>query len=212
MRDRIVDYIKRNRVSTTEVADCLGKTGVVSGAQSLNRGHFCVGVVHWAYADGESNWACHEGLRDVPEGSVVIVSAHECGERAIFGDLVTKFLVLYRQAAAVVVVGNMRDAQRLVKENYPMWCAGLNPVGCFNKQDRPLAPQEWVDSHRDLYHGAIAVCDDTGVVVIPKEEHTAEFLAKLEAMEAQEDVWYECIDRRKWDTYDTVCMKRYLSE
>ncbi|TLM80554.1 MAG: RraA family protein [Actinobacteria bacterium] len=212
MKDQIIDYIRRNRVSTTEVADCLDKTGVIPGVHALNRGHFRVGPVHWAYADGESNWACHEGLRDVAEGAVVVVDAFDCGERAIFGDLVTKFLVLYRQAEAVVVVGNMRDAARLIRENYPVWCAGTNPVGCFNTADRPLADPSLVAERRAYLEGAIAVCDDTGVVIIPKERYDAEFLGRLEAIEEQEDIWYECIDRRKWDTYDTVCLKKYLED
>lgn len=32
MREEIIDYLKRNRVSTTEVADCLDKSGLLAGA------------------------------------------------------------------------------------------------------------------------------------------------------------------------------------
>jgi len=35
-------------------------------------------------------------------------------------------------------------------------------------------------------------------------------LKRLEFVEAQEDIWYECVDRRKWSTFDTVCLKKYL--
>ena len=31
-------------------------------------------------------------------------------------------------------------------------------------------------------------------------------------IEEQEDIWFDCIDRRKWDTFDTVCMKKYLND
>ena len=61
-----------------------------------------------------------------------------------------------------------------------------------------------------LYDGGAAVCDDTGVVIIPKELHTEEFLEKLHNIEDQEDIWFECLDHRKWNTYDIVCLKKYL--
>lgn len=57
--------------------------------------------------------------------------------------------------------------------------------------------------------GSVIVCDDTGVVLIPKDQLTEEFYGKLEAIEEQEDIWFDCIDRRKWDTFDTVCLKKY---
>ncbi len=31
MKEKIIDYIRKNRVSSTEVADALGKTGAVDG-------------------------------------------------------------------------------------------------------------------------------------------------------------------------------------
>ena len=38
---------------------------------------------------------------------------------------------------------------------------------------------------------------------------TESFLGDLERIERQEDVWFDCIDFRKWDTYETVCLKKY---
>ena len=60
MKTEIIDYIQRNRVSSTEVADCMNKTGALPRVNALNRGHFCVGNVFWAYACDASNWSVHE--------------------------------------------------------------------------------------------------------------------------------------------------------
>lgn len=210
LRDRAVDYIRKNRVSTTEVADCLGKSGAVPNVTAINRGHFRVGPVFWAYACDESNWPVHEQIQDVNEGDVVLVEAFDCGERAIFGDLVSKYLLLYKQAEAVVVMGRLRDTSRLMKEYYAIWCDGYSPVGCFNRDPDVRPDPELERSRRAEYDGAIAVCDDAGVVVVRKEQLTEEFLRSLEHIEEQEDIWYECIDRRKWSTYETVCLKKYL--
>ena len=71
--DSIVDYLVRNRVSTTEVADCLGKTGVISGLLPCNQGYYKAGVIQWVYAYDESNWPVHEQIQNIKEDSIVFV-------------------------------------------------------------------------------------------------------------------------------------------
>jgi 4-hydroxy-4-methyl-2-oxoglutarate aldolase len=209
MKTEILDTLKRNRVSTTEVADCLNKTGNLPGVYALNRGHFRVGPVRWVYAHEESNWPVHEQIRDVQTGEIVLIEPFDCGDRAVLGDIVSKFIVLYRQAAAIVVTGYVRDAPHLIKENWPVWCKGVTPVGCFNRKPSADLDPSLVAQRTSLYADAIAVCDDSGVVVIPGDKMNVEFMDKLKWIEDQEDIWYECIDRRKWDTFDTICLKRY---
>ena len=125
----IVQYIRMNRVSTTEVADCLGKTGAVSYLRPLTAGSYVVGEVFLAVAHHGTNWPVHERVRYAPPGSVVIIETYECDDRAIIGDLVAKFLTLYRQVAAVAVVGKVRDAPRIIRERWPVWSDGVTPVG-----------------------------------------------------------------------------------
>lgn len=212
MKDKIVDYIKRNRVCTTEVADCLGKRGSLPGVMALNRGHFKVGPVKWVYAWGSSNWTVHEQIVDTREGDIVFIDALECEGRAIIGQLVSKFLLLYRQAAAIVVNAPMRDAAGVIRENYPIWCTGVNPVGCFNSKPEAPLPQDVAAAHKAAYDGAIMVCDDCGVVLVPKECHTQAFLDKLVAIEEQEDIWFDRLDHKKENTFEIVCLKNYLKE
>lgn len=212
MRDKIIDYIKRNRVCTTEVADCLGKSGALPGVMPLNRGHFKVGSVKWVYAWKCSNWDVHEQIIDTRENEIVFIDAIDCEGRAIIGQLVSKFLLLYRQAAAIVVTAPMRDAAGVIRENYPIWCTGVNPVGCFNTKPDVALPEEIAESHKALYEGAIMVCDDCGVVLVPKEHHNQTFLDKLVAIEAQEDIWFDRLDHKKENTFEIVCLKNYLKE
>ena len=79
----------------------------------------------------------------------------------------------------------------MLKENYPIWCNGVSPVGCFNKQVDKLEFVEEIEKRKDHYQGAIAVCDDSGVVVIPKGFISEEFYNRLVAIEEQEDIWYD---------------------
>jgi len=208
--DKIIDYIRRNRVSSTEVADCLGKSGAVEGVSPVTRGHFRVAPVTWVYGYDESNWPIHEQVQDIDEGTVVVVDDLGCNGRALFGDIVAKYLLLYRRSTALVCTGPLRDAHRLIKEQWPIWCRGYTPIGCFNrKPDAPL-DADLLAERSAYFRNAVAVCDDTGVVIIPEDQQNDEFLSKLTAIEQQEDMWYECIDRRGWSTFKTICQKAYL--
>ena len=210
---KILQYLARNRVSSTEVADCLGKTGVLEDVSPINSGLYCVGKIHYVYGHDESNWSIHEQVRDVKPGEIVLMDGINVKGRALVGELVTKFVIYYQMAAAIVTLGKMRDANDLIKCRYPVWCKGVTPVGCFNT-DVPETDEvkRTAAERKALYDGGIAVCDDTGVVVIPKDQLNESFLQKLEQIEQQEDIWFNCIDFKKWDTYDTVCLKRYLKE
>lgn len=209
MKEEIINFIKKNRVSTTEVADCMKKSGLFENSHILNRGRFRVGNVKWVYAYNNSNWSVHEQVRNVQPGDIVMIEAFNCGERATIGELVSKYILLYQQAAAIISNAKLRDGARLIKENYPIWCAGLSPIGCFNKKIEEPLDKTIYNEHFNRYEGSIAVCDDSGVVIIPKEYHNQEFLNKLIAIEEQEDIWFDCLDRKKWDTFDIVCLKKY---
>lgn len=212
MKSEILKYIIRNRVSTTEVADCLGKKGCIHGVKSVNKKHFCAGEVYWTYASGGSSWKVHKDVQGIPAGAVLIIDVFDCNDRAVIGELVSKYVLLYRQAAAIVVNGFIRDAAGIARENYAVWCKGFNPEGCFHMEDFHDISSDVKRECEDRYKGAIAVCDYGGVVIIPKQNLNSEFLKKLEAIEEQEDIWFDCIDRKKWTTFETVCLKKYLNE
>lgn len=212
IKQEMIELIKKNKISTTEVADCMGKAGLFGNSHAVNRGHFAVGSVRWIYGYNNSNYTIHEQARDIQPGEIVMIEAFNCGDRSTIGELVTKFMVLYKEAAAVISNANLRDGNDLIKQNYPVWCKGLSPIGCFNVKPEEELEEEIRSKHFEKYNGSIAVCDDSGVVIIPKELHTREFIDKLNAIEEQEDTWFTYLDRYKWDTFDIVCLKKYLNK
>jgi regulator of RNase E activity RraA len=209
MINRIIDYIRQNRVSTTEIADCMGKVGVLDNSIILNKKYFKVGKIHYCYCDNESNWNVHRYIQNIEENSIVLVDDLGSNNRGIFGDLVSKYIILYKQASAIVTNGNIRDTHTLVKENYPIWCKGSNPVGCFNTEPQHPIDEQTLKKRKEYFTDSIAVCDDAGVVIITKEYMTETFFRKLEWIEEQEDIWFDCIDRKKWNTFETICLKKY---
>jgi regulator of RNase E activity RraA len=209
--DEIIDFCLSNRVSTTEVADALGKSGVLSGVQPLTSNKYCVGKVRAVFTAYNSNFAVHEQIRDVQQGEVVIIFPHDCNNRAIIGDLITKYLLLYKRAAAVVVVGLVRDAARLRREGFAVWATGVTPLGCFNTPAETF-PKDEMEKLIKAFDKGIAVCDDGGVTVISEAQISAEMLERLHRIEMQEDIWFFCLDTLKWDTKKIVCDKAYLQE
>lgn len=211
IKEKIIDYLKRNRISTTEVSDCLGKTGAIKNVKAINYGHYVAGEVEWIYAYNESNWAVHEQLQNIQENKIIFVESFQCRERAIMGELVSKYVLLYKQCKGIVVDGYMRDAAALIRENYPIWCNGFNPEGCFNEK-REEFDKKIISEHYEKYNGCIAVCDDCGVVIIPKEKISMDFFEKLKGIENQEDIWFDRLDHYKENTFDIVCKKTYLND
>lgn len=210
---KIIDYIQENNVSTTEVGDCLGKTGAILGVSPLNRGHFAVGKIHYVYAHSNTNWSIHEQIRELPTDRIIFVDQIGVYNRALFGELVAAYIMERFHSRAIVSMGLMRDARELIQRDYPMWCTGITPEGCFNvKRDETPDIKVISKRNREYYQDAIAVCDDCGVVVIPKEQINQEMFDKIVAMEEQEHLWFHYILEEGWNTFDTVCLKKYLQQ
>lgn len=208
---KILDFCRKNRVSTTEVADALGKVGVFPKVLPVSQDHYRVGPVRCIFTANGSNYAVHEQVRNVVEGEVVIVFAHQCNDRAIIGDLISKYTLLYRGAEAIVVEGMVRDVARLRRERFAVWSDGVSPLGCHNKPTEPY-PKELEIEMRKMYEGGIAICDDGGVTIIPPDRINSDTLDRLQQIEMQEDIWFFCLDTLKWDTKKIVCDKDYLKE
>lgn len=213
IKERIIDFIKKNRVSSVEVADALGKSGVLAGPKPLATGQHVVGEVQYIYGHSESNWPIHEQGKDVKEGGILYVDTFLCNDKAAFGDIVAKYFLLYKQVEGVVVNGLLRDVHTLKKENYPIWCKGITPLGCYNRDvTLPHSIEEDAETERGYLEGSVMICDDSGVTVISKERLNEDTLSRLEFIELQEDIWFYCLDTLKWSTYKTICEKAYLTD
>jgi regulator of RNase E activity RraA len=211
--EEAINLIETNKISTTEVADVLGKTGQIEGVHALNQGLFRAGEVKLIYAINNSNWHVHRQLaesNDIKDKILFIYNVN-C-DRAVFGDLVSKYIMLYKRAKAIVINGKLRDAHRLIKEKYPIWLNDVSPIGCVNQPNGPDIDPKLLQELKEKYDGAIMVCDDSGVVMIPKDKIDDKIISKLQFIELQEDIWFYCVDTIKMSTFDTVCQKKYLTE
>lgn len=213
MHEKIISVIKKNRISTVEVADALNKTGVIEGPRPLIKGKFVVGKVQYIYGHSESNWPIHEQGQYLSEGGILYVDTFNCNNKAAFGDIVAKYFILYKGIEGIVVNGLMRDVHTLVKEDYPLWCNGITPLGCYNKNVYPDNDTlEIAQKRKIFFENGVMIADDSGITFIEGDKINQDTLNRLEFIELQEDIWYFCIDTLKWSTYKTICEKAYLKD
>lgn len=213
-KEKIIHYLEENKVSTEEIADILGKTGAVKGVYPINDDQYVVGEIQYVYAYNNSNWPVHEQLRDLQLDRVLFVDTlFVDDDHAVFGELVSSFIMENKKTRAIIVNGTMRDLDGLKKRRYPVWCKGITPIGCFNVQpSRNAEINRQAKQGMEYYDGAIAVCDASGVVIIPKSEINDEFITKMDNMVEQERIWFDCVEQKGWNTYDTVCLKKYKEQ
>lgn len=210
---KAIEIIESNRISSTEVADALGKKGVLSGYQPLNENHFLVGQISYIFAHDESNWPIHFQIKDLSENKVIFIDSFNCNEKALFGDLVAKYIMLYKKSKGIIANGFLRDIPDLKKYNYPIWCKGHTPLGCFNKDVKPtkeVLGQTKINKNK--LHNSLIICDDSGCTIIENHLINAKLIEKLKMIELQEDIWSFCINTLKWSTYETICLKKYLDD
>lgn len=210
--NNIINFIADTNMGTAEVADALNKTGVIPSVQPLClvKKTIC-GRVALVFAANGSNYDLHKQLVNVPESSIVIIFTENCEGRAVIGEMVCKFLFHIKKSKAVVVHGAVRDSSSIIEDNFPVWAMGATPIGAHNVPS-PLYSSEIKKSQVSRFDRGIAVCDADGVIVIPEKNINQEFLSKLDFMKAQETVWSYCIEKLSWNTFDTICKKKYLQE
>jgi regulator of RNase E activity RraA len=215
--EEIIKRIKHHELSATQVSDCIGKDGVMAGVHPLQQGIYPdvkIGRVFFAYVYNESNWELHEQIHGyaVKPGDIVVVEQHNFGDRSVFGELVSTYLCKSRGASAVVVNGLVRDSGELRSRKFPVWCKGATPKGAFNVKNKEPIDAEVLTQWKAKYDGAIAVCDEDGVTIIPSHWINKDFLRRLDHIKGLETTWFNCVEEAGLSTYDTVCLKKYMKD
>ncbi len=211
MKNKILHYIDKNKISSVEISDALAKNGVLDGLKPLNNGHFVVGEVEYIFAYNNSNWELHKQIENIKEDKIIFVDTFNCKDRAVLGDIVSKYIMLYKNAKAIIINGLVRDVHRLKKEDYAIWSLGYTPLGCYNeKVFLEESIEKVIKERKKMFQNSIIVADDSGCTLIKNKAINKNFLKRLEFIELQEDIWYFCIDTLKMSTYETICLKQYL--
>ena len=211
IEEEIKKFIIENKITTTEVADALGKTGDIPLCYPIDESieNFQVGNVKSLFCANGSNWELHKEVDNISENDIAIIFTENCHGKAIFGELVSEYILKIRKAKAIVVHGLVRDYQALQENRFPIWCFGKTPIGCVNKPSIEFN-SELRNDIATKYDGGIAICDNNGVIVVQKKYSNTDFLTKLKLLKDQENVWSYCLREMGWNTHKTIVDKAYL--
>src|SRR5262245_42691685 len=114
-------------------------------------------------------------LEHLPTACIAVIDAMGVADAGVFGDILTQRMAV-RKAAGLITDGAIRDVTGVLETGLPVWCAGAaapasvaaltfvgwqEPIGCGGCA---------------IFPDDVIVCDDDGVVVIPKD--LVEFVAR----------------------------------
>ena len=153
---------------TSIVSDAMNRTNAMRAAiKPLRPGVRCVGTAVTVQAMVGCNLLSHKAIYVAKPGDVIVFDARAHVDTSVWGYLQTRACQI-RGLAGVVIDGSVRDSAEIRESGFPVFCAGVSPLGPH---------KGWGDSINipiqcggvRVEPGDIIVGDDDGVVVVPKE-------------------------------------------
>ncbi len=148
----------------------------------------------------------HKAVTLAKPGDVLVVSAGEYRDAAVFGDLLG-YSCKVHGIAGVVIDGASRDAEGMAAIGFPVFARAVLSMGSF--KDSPGSINVPVSCGGVAVRpGDIVVGDGDGVVVVPAEE-AGDVLAKAQAVMAQEQQTRERLTKGEY-LYDMLKLEDVL--
>ena len=187
--DQIVERFKK--LDTTCVSDAMDKIGIecsVYGVKPVRFGHKACGrafTVHYAPC-GVVRGTVGDFLDDVEPGQVVVIDNAGRDTATVWGDIMAK-AAKQKGIAGTVIDGVFRDVPAVLECDYPVFSKGY-----YMRTGKDRVYVDGINvpvtlSGIQVFPGDIILCDDTGVVVIPKsrEEEVVEIAESIDRKEQE---------------------------
>lgn len=142
------------------------------------RGARLAGPAFTVQAAVGDNLALQRGVREAPEGSVLVVDAGG-GEFGHWGGILTEMAVL-RGIRGLVIDGTVRDIDEIERLGFPIFSTGI-AMRHANKREPGVIGEQISLAGRTVETGDIIVADADGVAVVP----AAAAVSALEAARAR---------------------------
>lgn len=198
MRYEIINFIREHRISTCNVVDALEQNTVYNLQPMAKRSH-AVGEVHFLHSFCGSNWITHKELAAAPQGRILFIHPHG-SDLAVIGGLMAEYAFEYKRAVAVVVNGNIRDADDI--DRHFIWYRGVTPMAC-NKM--PIATSStFIERLRRTHQDGIMVCDASGVALIEPGQINKDTYNRLVSIKEREREWMRKL-QKGMSTFEITC-------
>jgi regulator of RNase E activity RraA len=177
---------------TSIVSDAMNRMNAMRAAiKPLCLGMRCVGTAVTVQAMVGCNLLSHKAIYVAQPGDVIVFDARAHVDTSVWGYLQTR-ACLMRGLAGAVIDGSVRDSDEIRKSGFPVFCAGISPLGPHKGWGDSINIPIQCGGTR-VAPGDIVIGDDDGVVVVPKE--WAETVAQLaEERLKLEKTWFKRLE------------------
>jgi len=155
------------KVSTCNICDAMHNRGAMRGIFPVKKGYRMAGrAITVKTMDGD--WAkVVEAIDVASKGDIIVVEAGE-GRRAVWGELAT-WSSVKKGIGGIVIDGAVRDIPEIVKSDIPVYTKKIVPEAGEPKGYGEIGC-DIVCGEQVVRTGDWIVGDDTGIVIVPKEE------------------------------------------
>jgi len=171
--------------SVAMIADSMGRYGAMKPyIRPLAKGMKIAGPALTVQTYRSDNLMLHAALEIAEEGDVLVVDAGEVTNAGLWGGIMTT-MALKKKLGGIITDGAVRDSQEIIEACFPVFSKSISPLGGF--KESPGSVNIPVSCGGVAVNpGDIAIGDDDGVVVIPKEkaEEVLELCKKTAVKEA----------------------------
>ncbi|TSB45897.1 RraA family protein [Alkalicoccobacillus porphyridii] len=142
------------------------------------------------------NMLFHQALLMANPGDVIVVEAGRDMNHSICGDIMYS-IAKSKDIAGFVVDGCIRDVDYLLREDFPVFAAGVTGRGPY--KNGPGEVNVDISCGGQVVHpGDIILGDEDGIVVIPPLE-AEDILLKVEALITNENKSMDMIEKGEWE-------------
>jgi 4-hydroxy-4-methyl-2-oxoglutarate aldolase len=177
MKPVVVRNIKRadpNAIGTLAAAgvstahEALGRAGVMKpNKRPIWAGAAIGGPAVTVLAQPGDNWMLHVAVEQCQKGDVLVVGCSADNTDGMFGELLATALVA-RGVIGLVLDAGCRDIKALTEMGFPVWSRAISAKGTV-KAALGAVNIPVVCAGVNVEPGDVMVCDDDGVVVVPKK-------------------------------------------
>jgi len=170
------------KVSTPNISDAMHRKGAITGIKPLKKGYKMVGkALTVKTMDGD--WAKPvEAIEKAKEGDVIVIDANG-GKIAVWGELAS-WSCKMKKISGAVIDGAVRDVDDIVKMDFPVFAKNVAPNAGEPKGYGEIGV-EIVCGGQKVKNDDWVVGDDSGVVVVPKENAVEIGNRALDVMEKE---------------------------
>lgn len=154
------------RLPVPVIGDALGRFGCMhSSIKPLSDTMRLAGPALTVQTYRADNLMCHVALEMAHPGDILVVDACAFRETGLWGSLMTA-MARKKSLGGLVVDGGVRDKLEIVEMGFPVFAAGVSPMGGF--KDSPGSVNVPVACGGvSVSPGDVVVGDADGVVVVP---------------------------------------------